>query len=138
MATVRTELSIGASPDEVWAVLRDFADGPTRMAPGFVVASRLVDGDPSNREVRFASGLVVRERLVAVDDEHRRLVYALTEGSARPEHDNASMQVCADGSGGSRFVWIHDVLPDALAEPIHAAMKAGAAVIQRTLARRPG
>jgi hypothetical protein len=137
MATVRIELGIAASAETVWAVLRDFADGPTRMAPGYVVASHLLDGDSSIREVRFANGLVVRERLVAVDDDHRRLVYALIEGSVRPEHDNASMQVFAEGQVRCRFVWIHDVLPNELAAPILAAMEGAVPVIEQTLARQP-
>jgi hypothetical protein len=137
MATVRVEVSIAAGADVVWAVLRDFADGPTRMAPGYVVASHLLEDDPGIREVTFANGLVVRERLVAVDDDRRRLVYALIAGSARPEHDNASMQVFPESDARCRFVWIHDVLPDELAAPILAAMEGGVPVIERTLARAP-
>jgi hypothetical protein len=83
--------------------------------------------------VRFANGMVARERLVAVDDEQRRVVYAVVGDTLRPDHDNAAMQVVADGDARSRLVWIHDVLPDELAAPMHAAMQQAAEVIARTL-----
>lgn len=135
MATVRTEISIDADPDAVWAVIGDFADGPTRMAPGLVLDSRLVDtdGDARVRLVTFAGGASVRERLVGLDPDQRRIAYSVIGGTARPEHDNASMQVLTDGAGRSRFVWIRDVLPDELAEPMLAAMREGTGHIERTL-----
>jgi hypothetical protein len=43
------------------------------------------------------------------------------------------MQVFADGQRRSRFVWIHDVLPDELAASLHAAMEYGSGLIKRTL-----
>jgi hypothetical protein len=43
------------------------------------------------------------------------------------------MQVVADGDARSRLVWIHDVLPDELAAPVHAAMQEAAGVIARKL-----
>lgn len=79
---------------------------------------------------------MARERLVAVDDQERRIVYAVMGDTMRPAHDNASMQVYADGENRSRFVWIHDVLPDDLATPLRAAMEQGGEVIKRTLERQ--
>jgi hypothetical protein len=40
-----------------------------------------------------------------------------------------------DGSGGSRLVWITDVLPDRLAAPIDRMMEQGAVAIARALDR---
>jgi polyketide cyclase/dehydrase/lipid transport protein len=137
MASVRTEVGVEADAHQLWAVVRDFASGPLRMAPGHVVDSRLADGDATVRVVTFANGLAVRERLVAVDDQRRRIVYALLEAGTRsPEHDNATMHVVDEGAGRCRFIWIHDVLPDDLAAGIHEAMEQGAAVIKRTLEAR--
>lgn len=135
---VRIELSIGANADDVWAVVRDFVAGPLRMAPGYVVETKVIDTQDGTdtRVVTFASGAVVRERLVAVDDQQRRIVYAVIGDTMRPDHDNASMQVYADGENRSRFVWIHDVLPDDLAMPLRAAMEQGGDVIKRTLERQ--
>jgi hypothetical protein len=130
MASVRTEALIEAAVDDVWAVIRDFATGPARMAPGFVADSH---ADSDVRTVTFADGTVVRERFVAIDDAERRIVYSVVRGGMCPEHDNATMRVEPDGVRRSRFVWVHDVLPDDLAPPILAAMKRGTAVIKRTL-----
>ena len=131
MASVRTEISITAPVEAVWDVVRDFGSGPRRMAPGYVTDSRRADAQ--TRLVTFANGTVARERLVAVDDEQRRVVYAIVGDTLRPDHDNAAMQVLPDGEGRCRFVWIHDVLPDDLAAPLHAAMQEASVVIKRTL-----
>ncbi|QKW32836.1 SRPBCC family protein [Actinomadura sp. NAK00032] len=130
MASIRKEISIRSSAEEVWEVIGDFGAGPSRMAPGFVVDTR-VDGD--SRVVTFADGTVARERFVSIDHETRRIVYAVVGESMQPDHDNASMQVVADGEAQCRLVWVHDVLPDDLATPIGTAMTHGLAVIQKTL-----
>lgn len=130
MATARTEIIIDANADDVWEVIRDFEKGPLRMAHGHVTGSRIEDGI---RVVTFASGSVARERFIAVEDEQRRIVFSIIGGTVVPEHDNASMQVFEDGEGRCRFVWIHDVLPDALAAPLRAAMEQGNVAIKRTL-----
>lgn len=129
MALLRTEISIAAPPADVWDVIRDFAAGPLRMAPGFVVGCE-ADGDV--RAVTFADGTVVHERFLALDDDERRIGYAVVGGSVRPEHDIAEMRVVPEG-GGCRFVWTHDVRPDDLGPGFQASMDRGAAVIRRTL-----
>jgi hypothetical protein len=134
MASVRTEIVINAAADDVWRVIGDFATGPSRMAPGFVVGTR-VDGDC--RIVTFAGGTVSRERFVAADHEARRIVYAIVGDSLHPDHDNASMQVLPDGDHGCRLVWIHDVLPDDLGPRLEATMIRAGAVIQQALGRSP-
>jgi len=135
MASIRKEVLIRSSADDVWKVIGDFGAGPSRMAPGYVVDTR-IDGDC--RIVTFADGTVARERFVAVDDDARRVVYAVVGDDLRPEHDNASMEVIADEEHGCRLVWIHDVLPDDLAAPIEAAMTRGVAVIKQTLESQAG
>lgn len=112
----------------VWAALRDVGAVHRRLAPGFVVDTRL-DGDA--RIVTFANGMVVRELIVDVDDAARRVAYAVIGG--RPTHHHASMQVFADGAGRSRLVWITDVLPLEAALPIGQMVEQGAEVMQRTL-----
>ena len=51
-------------------------------------------------------------------------------------HHNASAQVFPDGQGGSRFVWIADLLPHELAPTVASMMDQGLAVIKRTLELR--
>ena len=50
-------------------------------------------------------------------------------------HYNASAQVFAADDGQSRVVWIADLLPDAAASAIAAAMEHGLAVMKTTLDR---
>jgi hypothetical protein len=130
MASIHREIIIDAHPDDVWDALRDFGAVHTRLAPGFVLDTRL-DGDA--RIVTLASGSVARETLVDCDDKRRRLVYAIA--SERLKQHSASAQVFAESDGRTRFVWITDVLPNEIAPYIDAQMEQGAAAIQKALTR---
>ena len=107
MATVRKEIRIARSADEVWAVLKRF-DKVHEMAKGFVTATKM-EGE-AVRVVTFANGIEMREHLVTSDDAAMRLVYAIKD-SPRFTHYSAAAQILADGDG-SRFVWTVDFLPD--------------------------
>jgi hypothetical protein len=128
MASIHREIEIVARPDDVWAAVRDVGAIHTRLAPGFVADTRL-EGDA--RIVTFASGLVARELIVDVDDARRRLAWSVVGG--RPTHHNASLQVFESNPVGSRVVWIADLLPHELAEPIAGMIDAGMAAMKRTL-----
>ncbi|GAB3465086.1 SRPBCC family protein [Actinophytocola sediminis] len=128
MASVHREVVVESSAEDAWEVIGDFAEGPSRMAPGFVLDTQ---AEADCRVVTFADGTVVRERRVSVDHDTRRIVYAVLDGDV--QHDNASMQVLADGERRCRLVWIRDVLPDELATPMAEAMTHGLEVIRRTL-----
>ena len=129
MALLRTEISIAAAPADVWEVIRYFAAGPLRMAPGHVVGCQ---ADADVRVFTFADGVVVHEQFVELDDAERRIVYGVVGGSVQPDHDTAQMQVVAE-DGGCRFIWTRDLRPDELAPGFQAAMGRGAEVIKRTL-----
>jgi Polyketide cyclase / dehydrase and lipid transport len=135
MATISKEIVIGRSADDVWAVIGDFATGPSRMAPGYVVNTRI---EADIRVVTFVDGKVARERFVTLDHENRRIVYSVVGDTLQPAHDNASMQVLPDSEDRCRLIWIHDVLPDDLAPNIDAAMTHGTAVIKHTFEDRRG
>src|SRR4051812_13062745 len=107
MPSIRKEILVDARPEKVWDALRDVGAVHERVAPGFVVATRLEEGA---RVVTFGNGMVARELIVDVDDEARRLVWSVVGG--RLTHHNASVQVYPDGNGGSRLVWIADLLPN--------------------------
>jgi len=128
MASIREEIQIDASPEDVWAALRDWGALHERLVPGFVVDTRL---DGNDRIVTFANGTVMRELLVDLDDEARRLVWSVIDGPYT--HHNASAQVFSDGKDGARFVWIADLLSDELAGPTAAAMEQGTSVVKKTL-----
>jgi carbon monoxide dehydrogenase subunit G len=128
MATIRKELALNAAPDMVWDVIRDVGAVHRRLAPGFVTDTRL---EPGARVVTFANGVVARELIVSVEEQARRLVWSIVGGSAT--HHNSSFQVLPGGNGGTRLVWITDVLPHEVAGPIGAMVEQGSKVIKRTL-----
>jgi hypothetical protein len=128
MASIRKAIHVSASPDAVWAAVRDVGALHHRLVPGFVVDTRL---EPGARTVTFANGLVVQELIVDLDDAARRLAWSARGGQL--EHHNASAQVFARDDGGATVVWICDLLPDAARGAIDAMMTQGMAVMQRTL-----
>jgi hypothetical protein len=130
MASIRKEIVTTASPDQVWAAIRDIGALHTRLVPGFVVDTRL---EPGERIVTFGNGIVIREPIVTIDDESRRLVWSAIGEPLK--HYNASAQVFADVDDHSRVVWIADFLPDEAATLIDAMMQEGLTVMRRTLDR---
>ncbi|WP_327151172.1 SRPBCC family protein [Nocardia sp. NBC_01329] len=130
MASVHREFVVEAAPEEVWDVLSDFGAVHERLAPGFVVSTRL---DADTRTVTFADGTIVSERLVALDPVSRRVAYTVVGGSLHPSHHHATMQALPEDGGRTLFVWHTDVLPDVLAETMAEFVELGSAVISRTL-----
>ncbi|WP_051468603.1 SRPBCC family protein [Actinomadura oligospora] len=131
MASVRHEIVIDASPEQVWDVLRDVGAVHERLLPGRVADTR-VEGD--ERFLTFPDGHVIRELILAVDDEARRLAYAVVEG-ARPAVDrhHASFEVRPEGERAARLVWITDVLPHALAPEIRVRTERGVVEMKRAI-----
>jgi carbon monoxide dehydrogenase subunit G len=128
MASIHREIQVEVPPERVWDAIRDVGAIHTRLAPGFVVDTRLEEGA---RVVTFGSGVVARELIVDLDDDARRLVWAVVGG--KMTHHNASLQVFADGEGQSRVVWIADLLPNELAGYIAGMIEQGMAVMKKTL-----
>src|SRR5436309_15694473 len=103
MASIRKEIPLESSAENVWAAIRDIGALHHRLVPGFVVDTRLEGGA---RIVTFGNGMVVKELIVDLDDTARRLAWAAVGGQM--VHHNASVQVFPDGTG-SRIVWIADL-----------------------------
>jgi hypothetical protein len=133
MASVTKRIAVQARAEDVWAALRDFGAIHRVLAPGFVVDSR-VEGQ--TRVITFFNGAVARELLVDIDDDARRVVYSVIEGPLGFTHHNASAQVSEGGSAGCQFVWIADVLPDEVADPMGELMDRGIHVIKETMELR--
>src|SRR5271166_2647630 len=132
MASIAVEISTEASPSAVWDAIRDIGALHTRLVPGFVVATELV---PGGRRVTFANGMMVVEPIVSMNDELHRLVWT-THGSASGLiHYNSAVQVYPREAGGSRVVWMADVLPDDAANRIGAMMRQGATAMSSALMR---
>ena len=129
MASIRKEVTVDASPEDVWKALRDVGNAH-RVFAGVLIDCRL---EEDARIVTFANGLVVRELIVDLDDTNRRFTWAAVGGRFR--HYNSSLQVFAETGGSARVVWISDLLPHDLAGEVAALMDQGAATMKRTLAR---
>ena len=129
MASIVREIIINATPETVWAVHGDFANGPLKGVPGVFTACEV--DESGVRTLTFADGTVAKERLIARDEQARRIVWGWVGDEV--VHDNTSMQVFAEGEGQSRLVWIHDTLPDKLAGWLASAMDQIAPVMQRAL-----
>jgi uncharacterized protein YndB with AHSA1/START domain len=130
MASIHREIIISSPAETVWSAVRDAEAVHRRLVPGVLVDSRL-DGD--SRVVTFANGLVARELIVDLDDDRRRLAYAVTESPLNFTHHSASMQVASVGPTTSSLVWIADLWPDELAEPVAGLMDQGLAAMKKTL-----
>jgi hypothetical protein len=128
MASIRKEILIEASPQDVWDAVRDWGALHERLVPGFVVDARL---DGEDRIVTFANGMVLREVLVDLDEESRRLVWSIVD--APYTHHNGVAQVFAEGESHARFVWSADLLPNELAASTAEAMEQGTSVVKKTL-----
>ena len=127
MASIRREISINAPPEHVWGAVRDVGALHTRLVPGFVIDTKLEDGA---RIVTFGNGSVARELIVDVDDDARRLAWAAV--GTRMTHHNASLQLFAE-NGGTRGVWIADLLPHEIAPQIAGMIEQGLSVMKRTV-----
>ena len=128
MATIRKEIKVKATAEQVWDVMRDIGALHTRLVPGFVVDTKL---EPGARVVTFANGRVVRERIVTIDDDARRLVWSATGDLLT--HHNASAQILEEPDGRSRIIWVADLLPDSMSGAIDQMMDHGMTAMQTTL-----
>ncbi len=130
MASVRKEILVNATPEQVWDAVRDVGAVHRRLTPGLVLNAQL-EGD--TRILFFPNGATAREWIVAIDDETRRLAYAVVEGRMPLIHHHATFQVFPDGENHSRLVWITDFLPHTFAAEIRARVERGAIVMKQTL-----
>src|SRR5687768_2005082 len=124
MTSIRKEISIASSADQVWSAFRDVGAVHTRLARGFVTDCRL---EGEERVVTFVNGFVARELIVDVDDAAHRLAY-----SARGEaikHHHATFEVLPVGPRACKVVWVADVLPNSMAATIGEMMDHGSAAM---------
>ncbi|WP_406700670.1 SRPBCC family protein [Singulisphaera sp. Ch08] len=128
MASIRREIHVHKSRDFVWDAIRDVGAIHKRLVPGFVVDCKL-EGD--SRYLTFGNGMTIREIIVDVDDQAFRHVWSAR--GAPFTHHNASIQVFEEDDGTCRLVWIADVLPNAVAEPIAEMIQQGLNTMKTTL-----
>lgn len=128
MATIHKEVIIEAPADKVWAAIADVGALHTRLVPGFVIDTVLKD---DVRTVTFGNGMTADETIITIDHAERRFAYSVA--SPRIRQHSASNQVFPAGEGRCRFVWIADVLPDAVADTMGPMMAQGAEILKKTL-----
>lgn len=128
MATIRKEILTTAHPDAVWDAIRAVDSLHTRLVPGFVKDTKM---EGNVRVVTFFNGMVVKEPIISIDERHRRLAWAAAGGQL--SHYNASVQVFDGENGGSRILWIADLLPNEAEGTIRSMIDLGAAAMKKKL-----
>jgi mxaD protein len=107
MAAGAVDVTIAATPDEVWAKVGDFA-GVEVLFPA--IESFRLEGDD---RIIGMFGMEIRERLLARDEASRVLTYSVVGGVPLESH-TATISVEPDGDG-SLVIWAYDVTPDEMA-----------------------
>lgn len=126
MASIRREVTLHAPLHQVWDALRDVGALHTRLAPGFVIDTKLEDGA---RIVTFGNGMVVKELIVDIDEQQHRVSWAAV--GTQLKHHNASFQLFQETDNRTDGVWIADVLPHEAAPNIAAMIEQGLAAMKR-------
>ena len=122
MASLRKSVTVARPASEVWDAISDAGQLHTRVAPGLVTETQLVN-EGETRIVTFANGMTLTEHIISNDQTARRLAW--TAESDQWTHHNASLQVFALNDGSSETVWTADVLPHAAADMIAQIMEMG-------------
>ncbi|MBY8821890.1 SRPBCC family protein [Sphingomonas colocasiae] len=131
MPSVHHWIRIERPAEAVWDAAADVGALHTRLVPGFVVATEMLeDVAHPTRRVTFGDGTIVDEVIVDIDRGRRRLVWSV-QGVT---HHNGVLTVQADGTG-ALVNWTADVLPAELAERISPMMALGLSTMKRHLER---
>ncbi len=126
MAAGAVDVTIAATPDEVWAKVGDFA-GVGALFP--TLESFRMEGDV---RVIGMFGMEIRERLLARDEESRVLTYSVVDGVPIESH-TATISVEPHGDG-SKVIWAYDVTPDEMAPIFGDTYKGALASLESTFA----
>jgi hypothetical protein len=126
VGTVRRQVRIARSADDVWAVIEDPAT-ISRWFPG--IAEATVDG--TTRVVTTASGIPMPEEIITNDAVQRRFQYRLTAGIVK--HHLGSIDVFDLGDGTCLVAYATDCEPDAMALIIGGATGSALAELKRQL-----
>lgn len=107
MADAQAEITIDASPEVTWTIVRDF-HGLAEWMPG--IDESVAEGDD---RVLSMMGMSIRERLVALDEDGKAITYSIVEGAPVESHE-ATITVIEEGDG-CRVVWSVTATPDEMA-----------------------
>ena len=123
MATLRETIHINATPDTVWAEVRD----PLSVL-NFFDALETAEMVGSARKIKMGD-ISITEEIVTVDDDLRRFQYSITEMPLPVEYHLSTIDVLEDGDG-TLIVYGVDVRPDMLKD-ILAPTISGATVAMK-------
>ncbi len=126
MAAGAVDVTIAATPDEVWKKVGDFG-GVDQFFPG--IESFRLEGDD---RIIGMFGMEIRERLLARDEENRVLTYSVVEGVPLESH-TATISVEPEGDG-SKVIWAYDVSPDEMAPIFGDTYKGALAALENGFA----
>ena len=126
MAAGAVDVTIAATPDEVWAKVGDFG-GVAVLFPA--IESFRLEGDD---RIIGMFGMEIRERLLAKDDAARTITYSVIEGVPVESH-TATVSVEPDGTG-SKVIWAYDVSPDEMAPIFGDTYKGALAALEGSFA----
>jgi len=131
MPAIHHQIHIERTPEFVWDAVRDVGALHTRLVPGFVTTTEMLEEVATpTRRVTFANGAVADEAIVDNDDERRRLAWSIKS----VEHHNGVMMV-HEAEGGTLVTWTADVLPADLVERFSPMMAKGLATMKAHLER---
>jgi carbon monoxide dehydrogenase subunit G len=131
MPAIHHQILIDVPAETVWDAVQDVGALHSRLVPGFVVATEMLDGVKyPTRRVTFANDMVADEIIVDHDRERRRLAWSV-QGV---DHHNGVMTVL-DADAGALVTWTADVLPAELAERISPMMALGLSAMKTHLER---
>ncbi|MBE9373001.1 SRPBCC family protein [Saccharopolyspora sp. HNM0983] len=120
MAVAYASAVIGAEPDEVWELARDFGGLPG-WHPAIATSEIEGGGAPSVGAVRRLTtpdGGVIRERLVALDDAQRSYTYDIIESPFAVRSYRATIHLLPiTATGGTFAEWYAHFDADAADEP---------------------
>ncbi|HEY1830339.1 MAG TPA: SRPBCC family protein [Acidimicrobiales bacterium] len=122
MAEGAVDVTVGATPDEVWEKVGDFG-GIGDFFPG--IDSFRVEGDD---RIIGMFGMEIRERLVSRNDATRTITYSVVDGVPIDSH-TASITVEPEGDG-SKVTWAYAVTPDEMAPIFGDTYKAALASLE--------
>src|SRR5438445_11257221 len=100
MASIRKEILLESSAENVWAAVRDVGGLHHRLVPGFVVDTRLEEGA---RGGTFGNGMGVRDLSDDVADDARQAAWS--SRCRRLTDHNRSGEVIACGPRRRRVGW---------------------------------
>jgi len=103
---VSESIEISASPDAVWAIVKDFAN-PTWMPQVASTAAKGGNDAGATRELTLKAGGVIKEELKKVDEEKKSLQYKITdvEPEVLPVANYAATILVEAAGGGTKVEW---------------------------------